>query len=225
MISNAGPGATSTAGTSVGGAGGTATTTGSGGEGGGLFLDGGMDAGCVDGETCGDAGGVCAGGFCCEASKACAFGVLRRHRRLLVPEVRHALEPLRGRDRVRRRSILRVRRGRRARRGRARRLVPGRRLAADGEMPAEAAGVRAWGSRPATRSPASTKCEYKPPVGQFSPVLKYSWGDPAAALTKDSVMMAPVVVQLDDDTCDGVVDERDIPEIVFSTLRQRQLQR
>ena len=60
-----------------------------------------------------------------------------------------------------------------------------------------------------------TKCEYKPPVGMLSPVLKYSWGDPAAVNTQDSVMMAPVVVQLDDDTCDGKVDERDIPEIVF----------
>src|SRR6185503_6474331 len=62
------------------------------------------------------------------------------------------------------------------------------------------------------------KCEYKPPLAQFSPVLKYSWGDPAAPATKDSVMMAPVVIQLDDDTCDGVIDERDIPEIVFTTF-------
>src|SRR5262249_45246807 len=62
------------------------------------------------------------------------------------------------------------------------------------------------------------KCEYKPPVGQLSPVLKYAWGNPAALNTQDSVMMAPVVIQLDDDTCDGVIDERDIPEIVFFTF-------
>ena len=31
-------------------------------------------------------------------------------------------------------------------------------------------------------------------------------------------MMAPVVVQLDDDNCDGKVNERDIPEIVFQTF-------
>lgn len=61
-------------------------------------------------------------------------------------------------------------------------------------------------------------CEYVPPVGQFTPVLKYAWGNPAAVNTADSVMMAPVVIQLDDDTCDGVVDERDIPEIVFFTF-------
>ncbi len=61
-------------------------------------------------------------------------------------------------------------------------------------------------------------CEYRPPVGAFSPTQKYAWGDPAAAGTKDSVMMAPIVIQLDDDNCDGVVDARDIPEIVFSTF-------
>jgi hypothetical protein len=61
-------------------------------------------------------------------------------------------------------------------------------------------------------------CQYMPPAGQFAPVLKYSWGNPAAVNTADSVMMAPAVIQLDDDTCDGVVDERDIPEIVFFTF-------
>ena len=54
-------------------------------------------------------------------------------------------------------------------------------------------------------------CEYKPPTAAFNPTLKAHWqgGD---------IMMAPVVIQLDDDNCDGVVDERDIPEIVFSTF-------
>jgi hypothetical protein len=33
------------------------------------------------------------------------------------------------------------------------------------------------------------------------------------------IMMAPIVVQLDDDNCDGKVNEKDIPEIVFSTFR------
>ena len=31
-------------------------------------------------------------------------------------------------------------------------------------------------------------------------------------------MMTPIVIQLDDDNCDDVVNERDIPEIVFSTF-------
>jgi hypothetical protein len=55
------------------------------------------------------------------------------------------------------------------------------------------------------------KCEYKPPPGTFAPVVKYHWD-------KGDVMMAPIVVQLDDDNCDLIVDERDIPEIVFTTF-------
>ena len=55
-----------------------------------------------------------------------------------------------------------------------------------------------------------TKCEYMP-VGGFEPAVKYHWD-------KGDVMMAPIVIQLDDDNCDEIVDERDIPEIVFNTF-------
>lgn len=54
-------------------------------------------------------------------------------------------------------------------------------------------------------------CEYVPGAGAFTPTLKYHWD-------QGTVMMAPIVVQLDDDNCDQVVDERDIPEIVFTTF-------
>ncbi len=70
-----------------------------------------------------------------------------------------------------------------------------------------APGVEIVPGEPITCLPA---CEHKP-SGGFSPVLKYHWD-------KGDIMMAPVVIQLDDDNCDGVVDERDIPEIVFSTF-------
>lgn len=53
-----------------------------------------------------------------------------------------------------------------------------------------------------------SKCEYKPAPGAFAPVVKYHWD-------QGNVMMAPIVVQLDDDNCDQIVDERDIPEIAF----------
>lgn len=56
-----------------------------------------------------------------------------------------------------------------------------------------------------------SKCEYKPAPGAFAPVVKYHWD-------KGDVMMAPIVVQLDDDNCDMIVDERDIPEIAFITF-------
>lgn len=49
------------------------------------------------------------------------------------------------------------------------------------------------------------------PQKSFEPVLKYAW-------TGGDVMMPPIVLQLDDDNCDQVIDERDIPEIVFSSF-------
>ncbi len=55
------------------------------------------------------------------------------------------------------------------------------------------------------------QCEVIPDTS-FNPVLKYHWAE-------GNSMMAPIVVQLDDDNCDTVVDERDIPEIVFSTFQ------
>jgi hypothetical protein len=53
-------------------------------------------------------------------------------------------------------------------------------------------------------------CQYVPQAS-FSPVVKYHW-------MGHDIMMSPIVIQLDDDNCDGVVDERDIPEIVFTTF-------
>jgi hypothetical protein len=53
-------------------------------------------------------------------------------------------------------------------------------------------------------------CEFFPNTS-FAPSLKFPSAD-------FDVMMSPIVVQLDDDTCDGVVDERDIPEIVVASF-------
>ena len=52
------------------------------------------------------------------------------------------------------------------------------------------------------------ECQYVPLAGAFVPELKAHWN-------KASIMMSPIVIQLDDDNCDNVVDERDIPEILF----------
>ena len=53
-------------------------------------------------------------------------------------------------------------------------------------------------------------CEYMPETS-FEPELKFQVPDL-------HVMMSPIVTQLDDDDCSGVVDERDIPEIVFASF-------
>ncbi|NVB42348.1 VCBS repeat-containing protein [Pseudenhygromyxa sp. WMMC2535] len=58
------------------------------------------------------------------------------------------------------------------------------------------------------------ECEYHPETS-FAPELKHHIPDL-------HVMMAPIVTQLDDDNCDGAVDERDIPEIVFSSFESNQ---
>lgn len=69
-------------------------------------------------------------------------------------------------------------------------------------------GVEPVSGQPITCLP---ECEHRPTPGSFAPELKYHWN-------KGNIMMAPIVIQLDDDNCDSVVDERDIPEIVFSTF-------
>ncbi len=61
-------------------------------------------------------------------------------------------------------------------------------------------------------------CEFKPPSIPMTPEVMYAWGSATAPSTRDDIMMAPIVVQLDDDDCDGKVTARDIPEIVVSTF-------
>jgi len=72
------------------------------------------------------------------------------------------------------------------------------------------------GSEPGDPPTCVTECKYYPPTGVFTPEMKYAWGDPTNPT--HNVMMAPVIIQLDDDNCDGAIDEKDIPEIVFFTF-------
>jgi hypothetical protein len=60
-------------------------------------------------------------------------------------------------------------------------------------------------------------CEYDP-GGGFSPTLKFSWGGKVDPPYNTDIMMTPIVLETDDDDCDGKVSERDIPEILFSTF-------
>jgi len=69
-------------------------------------------------------------------------------------------------------------------------------------------GVEPQPGEPITCLP---ECEHKPLPGSFAPELKFHWD-------KGNIMMAPIVIELDDDNCDNVVDERDIPEMVFTTF-------
>jgi hypothetical protein len=78
--------------------------------------------------------------------------------------------------------------------------------------------VCAVGVDPGDPPTCLTKCEYKPPPSAFEPVVKYTWGGQTTSPYSSDVMMTPLVIELDDDDCDGKVTERDIPEIVFTTF-------
>lgn len=208
-------GASGSSSSSGGGSGGGSSSSSSG-DGGSIFVDAGGDAGCMNGAPCGD-GGVCTGGVCCDAAKACGMACCSG---MDVCSFQKCVTP--GAPCVDATDCPADEYCEYA-------------LAEESDAGAPDAGCQGGASlltgkclpKPPECAPGQdpgdpitclTKCEYKPAVGQFSPVIKYSWGDPAAQNTKDSVMMAPVVIELDDDNCDGVVDERDIPEIVFLTF-------
>ncbi len=146
--------------------------------------------------------------------------VLRHGRRVLLREVRDARVGLRRRGGLRERSVLRYSLGDPA-------TSPdgGTDAGADGGPSCQGGASLATGKclpkppecatgaepKPGEPLTCLAKCEYKPTPAAFDPKLKAHWD-------KGDIMMSPIVVQLDDDNCDQKVDERDIPEIVFSTF-------
>ncbi|MBI4705177.1 MAG: VCBS repeat-containing protein [Deltaproteobacteria bacterium] len=206
------------AGTSAtGGAGGAAGHQGTGGSGGGLFTDGG-DAGCTPGESCGD-GGVCtADGACCAKDRACGKECcgdeqVCSFQKCAVPGescvdvsdcqageyCEYALgepsEPDGGADASCQGGVVPP----------TGKCLPKPPACAPNEEPGE---------------PPSClqKCELKPPTSELDPEVKHSWGGQTSYPYSTDVMMTPIVVQLDDDNCDGKVTADDIPEIAFSTF-------
>ncbi|MFO0547076.1 MAG: VCBS repeat-containing protein [Polyangiaceae bacterium] len=61
-------------------------------------------------------------------------------------------------------------------------------------------------------------CQVVPAFPALAPVLRYSWGNQVTSPFASDIMMTPIVIELDDDDCDGKITERDIPEIAFSTF-------
>ena len=66
--------------------------------------------------------------------------------------------------------------------------------------------------------PGGKKCEYRPPVGVFSPKVKWEWTGSKIMPMHNQVMMAPMVANLTDDNKDGKIDRKDVPDIVFNTF-------
>ena len=204
----------------VGGAGGTAgaggmggSSTGTGADGGNLFEDAG-DAGCAVGEPCGD-GGVCTGaGVCCEADQACGAECcsgdeICSFQQCVTPGAECVDATECAVDEYCEYSL-----GEPASTGSGGGCIGGVVPATGKCLPRPPECTQ--GQDPGDPPTCLTSCEYVPTPGQFDPIEKYSWGDPNN--TTHNVMMAPIVIQLDDDNCDGKVDERDIPEIVFFTF-------
>lgn len=61
------------------------------------------------------------------------------------------------------------------------------------------------------------ECEWRPDADDFKPVQTYAWGEQITAPYDSDSMSTPIVIQLDDDDCDGIITARDIPEIVVHT--------
>jgi|GEM_PF-6576313 len=70
--------------------------------------------------------------------------------------------------------------------------------------------------------PAPEICAHQAPLGvgcvmacelasSVAPELRHQWSEA-------QIMMTPAVTQLDDDNCDGIVDGRDIPDIIVTTF-------
>ncbi|MGR9072744.1 MAG: carboxypeptidase regulatory-like domain-containing protein [Gammaproteobacteria bacterium] len=57
------------------------------------------------------------------------------------------------------------------------------------------------------------------PIGELAPVEKWRWSGSSVAPSYNQVMSTPMVGQLNDDNGDGKIDNRDNPDIVFTTFR------
>lgn len=52
----------------------------------------------------------------------------------------------------------------------------------------------------------------------FEPVVKWAWTGSTTEPLFDQVMMTPLVAQANDDNNDGVINQNDIPDVIFSTF-------
>ncbi len=201
-----------TTGTGTGGNGGTgATGTGGQGQGGNLFPDGGCSPGqaCGDGGICTDDGECCTaeafcGGDCCVDPEICAF------QQCVTPGDECVDATDCGPDEYCDYALGETQGG-----------TGGAGAGCQGGIVFQTGKClpkppKCNGQDPGDPPSCLESCESHPPIGQFSPALKFSWGNLSSS--NHDVMMAPIVTQLDDDNCDGDIDERDLPDIVFFTF-------
>mgnify|MGYP006189004825 CR=1 FL=1 len=68
--------------------------------------------------------------------------------------------------------------------------------------------------------PTNAQCTYRAPVGVFAPSLEWEFSISAADPYPNlgQVMMTPAVANLTDDNADTIVDEMDVPDVIFTTF-------
>jgi hypothetical protein len=70
---------------------------------------------------------------------------------------------------------------------------------------------------PEALDPLAT-CATEPTVGQFTPTIQWNWTDNPVNPGYQEIMAAPAVANLTDDNGDGRIDERDVPDVVFTAF-------
>jgi hypothetical protein len=199
------------------GSGGHGGAAGSGGNGGGAsFLD--QSSGCTNGAPCGD-GGVCAGDVCCAAAQACgaaccAAGSVCSFQACVVPgatcndssdcSAGQYCEYALGDNSTDAGMVDASCQG-------GAPLLNGKCLPSPPTCAADA------GTPDSGALDCLEQCEYHP-TGTFSPAINASWGGVITAPFNTDVMMAPIVVVLEDTNCDGKVNAEDVPDIVFTSF-------
>jgi len=66
---------------------------------------------------------------------------------------------------------------------------------------------------------SNTSCSMPVYQGTFEPVLEWEWTSSVFSSDWDQVMATPIVINLTDDNKDNKIDEKDIPEIIFTTFK------
>lgn len=61
-------------------------------------------------------------------------------------------------------------------------------------------------------------CLAEPEIGTFDPVVEWRWTDNPVHPEFHQIMAAPVVANLNDDNADGLINEDDVPDVIFAAF-------
>ena len=67
-------------------------------------------------------------------------------------------------------------------------------------------------------TPVDVDCAQEPEIGTFDPITEWTWTDNPVNAGYQQIMAAPVVANLTDDNGDGLIDDEDQPDIIFTAF-------